>query len=175
MIRLAITAMTAAAICATPALAQFPGQAPAAPAAGAFPGAATGFQLNRPGDAELTCEQILAEANPLNVVVTSQKQAAAKAAEEQAAAAKAANGRRIAGNLLGGALAVGAQAGMMKGMLGSGLGRQAFAAANQGASAIQANANAPVQPTTAAPAPPSNEELRMQVLLSLYQAKRCGG
>ncbi len=64
---------------------------------------------------------------------------------------------------------------MMGGMLNSGAGRAAFQAANQGASAIQANANSASAPGgPAAPAPPTTEELRMQVLLSLYQAKKCG-
>jgi hypothetical protein len=173
MIRLATMAVAAAALCVTPALAQFPGQAPAAPA---FPGQATGFQVTRPTDGAMTCEQILAEANPLNELVTQQKQAAAaKLAEEQAAAEKAASGLRVAGNLLGGALALGAQAGMMRGMMNNPLARQAVTAASQGAGAIQANANAQTPAAPAAPAPPTVEEQRMAVLLALYTEKRCGG
>lgn len=173
MIRLAIAAMTATALIATPALAQFPGQAPAAPAAGGFPGA-TEFQVTRPTDAAMTCEQILAEANPLNDVVNGQKQAAAaKLAEEQAAAEKAAAGRRRMGSLLGGAIGLGAQTGMLSGALSNPLARQALTAASQGANTMQTTAAAPVAGAPASP--PTVEEQRMTVLLALYTEKRCGG
>ncbi len=45
MIRMTLTALSVATLCASPAFAQFPGQAPA-PAAG--------IQINRPTDADLT-------------------------------------------------------------------------------------------------------------------------
>jgi hypothetical protein len=160
MIRLTLAALAAAGLAASPALAQFPGQ---------------GVQLNKAGDSELSCEQILAEANPLNTIVTQQNQAAqAKAAQEQEAAAKAANGRRIAGGLMGGALAGAAQFGMMRGALNNPLGRQAVLAASQGASNMANGANAAPAAVPAAPAAPSAEQQRMTVLLGLYQAKKCG-
>ena len=168
MIRIALTAVAAAAVCATPAFAQFPGQAPAA---GGFPGQ-SGFQVTRPTDAAMTCEQILAEANPLNEIVQGQKTAAAaKLAEQQAAAEKAASGRRIGGALLGGAIGLGAQAGMLRGALNNPMARQALTAASQGANSMQGSTAAPV---ANAPAPPSVEEQRMTVLLALYTEKRCG-
>jgi hypothetical protein len=161
MIRLTAAAVAAVTLAASPALAQFPGQ----PA---------GVQINKPGDAALTCEQILAEANPLNTIVTAQKQAAdAQAAESQAAAAKSASSRRIAGGLMGGVLGGAAQFGMMRGALNNPLTRQAVLAASQGANTM-ANTPEPA-PTAAAPAaPPSAEQQRMTVLLGLYQAKACG-
>lgn len=159
MIRLTIAALAAAGLAASPALAQFPGQ---------------GVQANKAGDENLTCEQILAEANPLNTIVTQQNQAAqAKAAQDQETAAKAANGRRIAGGLMGGALAGAAQFGMMRGALNNPLSRQAVLAASQGASNM-ANGAPPPAAAPAAPAAPSAEQQRMTVLLGLYQAKKCG-
>lgn len=162
MIRLTLVTLSAVTLAASPALAQFPGQAAA-------------VQVNRPGDEALSCEQILAEANPLNTVVTAQKQAAAaKAAEDQAAAAKSANSRRIAGGLMGGALAGAAQFGMMRGALNNPLARQAVLAASQGANNMANGADATPAATAAAPAAPSPEQQRMTVLLGLYQAKKCG-
>lgn len=162
MIRLTVAAVAAVTLAASPAFAQFPGQA-------------AGVQINKPGDAALTCDQILAEANPLNTIVTAQKQAAdAKAAESQAAAAKSANSRRIAGGLMGGVLGGAAQFGMMRGALNNPLTRQAVLAASQGASTL-ANTPATVPTADATPAaPPSAEQQRMTVLLGLYQAKACG-
>ncbi len=163
MIRLTAAVLSAAALAASPALAQFPGQS-------------AGVQVNKPTDAALTCEQILAEANPLNEVVTAQNNAAnTKAAEAQAAAAKSANGRRIGAGLMGGALAGAAQFGMMRGALNNPLARQAVLAASQGASNVANSAAAAPAPAAAAPAgPPSVEQQRMTVLLGLYQTKKCG-
>ncbi len=162
MIRLTLAVLSAAALAASPALAQFPGQ----PAA---------VQVTQPGDAALTCEQILAEANPLNTIVTAQNQAAAaKVAEAEAAAAKSANSRRVAGSLMGGVLGGAAQFGMMRGALNNPLARQAVLAASQGATNM-ANAPAtPAAPAATPAAPPSVEQQRMTVLLGLYQAKKCG-
>jgi hypothetical protein len=162
MIRFTVAAIAAVTLGAGPAMAQFPGQAPAA------------VQVNRPGDAALTCEQILGEANPLNTIVTAQNQAAtAKAAEAQAAAAKSANSRRVAGGLMSGVLGGAAQFGMMRGALNNPLARQAVLAASQGATNM-ANAPATAVPVAEAPTPPSVEQQRMTVLLGLYQAKKCG-
>ena len=164
MIRFTIAAVAAATLAAGPAFAQFPGQA-AAPAA---------MEVNRATDPMLTCEQILAEANPLNTIVQAQNQAnAAKLAEAQAAAAKTANNKRIGAGLMGGALAGATQFGMMRGALNNPLARQALQAASQSANNMAANAAAAPGATPTA-LPPSLEQQRMAVLLGLYQAKRCG-
>lgn len=163
MFRLTIAAVAAVTLGAGPAMAQFPGQPVTAPP----------IEINRPTDITLTCEQILAEANPLNVIVTSQNQAAqVQAAEAAAAAQKAQNSRRVMGSVAGGLLGGAAQFGMMRGALNNPLARQALTAAPQGANNMANSTATPVATTTAAA--PSVEQQRMTVLLGLYTAKKCG-
>ncbi|MBN9319368.1 MAG: hypothetical protein J0I28_06765 [Caulobacterales bacterium] len=164
------TVAALAALVAAPAFAQAPA-VPAAPAAGAEV-----FQVLRPTDKTMTCEQISSEANMLNAVIMQQQQQNA-AAQQQAAAAeqKKAQGRAVAGRLLGLGAALGGQAAMMNGALNSPVGRGLFSAANQmAASASQAGAapaNAAAMPGM--PATVSPQQQRMNMLLANYQTKGC--
>ena len=165
-----VTVATIAALVAAPAFAQAPA-VPAAPAAGA---GAEVFQVLRPTDKTMTCEQISSEANMLNAVIMQQQQQNA-AAQQQAAAAeqKKAQGRAVAGRLLGLGAALGGQAAMMNGALNSPVGRGLFSAANQmAASASQAGA-APANAAPAMPATISPQQQRMNMLLANYQTKGC--
>jgi hypothetical protein len=124
------------------------------------------YQVLRPGDRDMSCEALGAEANALNATL------ATSAANAQKGAGARQFGRSVAGGVTGGAMKVGGR--MMLGRVIGGMtpfgGLVAVAANDAVADAAgQAIATGPSE-TPAAVAP---EQQRMNHLLGLYREKGC--
>lgn len=137
---------------------------PAAAAQDLEPGV---YQVLRPGDRDLSCEALGAEANTLNAKLM------ADANQAQKGAGAKRFGRSVAGGVTGGAMKVGGR--MMLGRVIGGMtpfGGLVAVAANDAIadSAGQAIANGPAEPAQASVTP---EQQRMNHLLGLYREKGC--
>lgn len=147
-----------------------PAAAPAAPAAA--PAAPVidpnVYQVLRPGDRAMSCEQIGAEANTLNAMLMARQAEAAKQAQ------RAKQGRGMAGGLASGVLGGAARYGLARGMVGGAF--SPFAA--QALSAVADSTSQAVGQAVAAggdvAAPTvSPEQQRMNHLLGIYREKGC--
>lgn len=173
-------------ICATAALALAAGAAvaqtpdatalPPAPAEPAAPAALPPapmidpnvYQVLRPGDRAMSCEQIGGEANTLNAQLMAEQAEAAKQAQ------RAKQGRGMAGGLASGVLGGAARYGLARGMVGGAF--SPFAA--QALSAVADSSSQAVGQAVAAggevAAPTvSPQQQRMNHLLGLYREKGC--
>lgn len=125
------------------------------------------YQVLRPGDRDMSCEALGAEANTLNAAL------ATAAAKSQRGAGAKQFGRSVAGGVTGGAMKVGGR--MMLGRVIGGMtpfgGLVAVAANDAMADATgQAIASGPSETAPAVVAP---EQQRMNHLLGLYREKGC--
>lgn len=149
----------------TPAIAVPPVEAPSAEAPYVDPNV---YQVLRPGDRAMSCEQIGGEANTLNAQLMAEQQEAARQAQ------RAKQGRGIAGGLAGGVLGGAARYGLARGMVGgafSPFAAQALSAvADSGSQAVGqavANGGEVAAPTV------SPQQQRMNHLLAIYREKGC--
>jgi hypothetical protein len=146
-----------------------PAAAPAPPAAPAAPVIDPNvYQVLRPGDRAMSCEQIGAEANTLNAQLMAEQAEAAKQAQ------RAKQGRGMAGGLASGVLGGAARYGLARGMVGGAF--SPFAA--QALSAVADSTSQAVGQAVAAggdvAAPTvSPQQQRMNHLLGLYREKAC--
>lgn len=126
------------------------------------------YQVLRPGDRAMSCEQIGAEANTLNAQLMAEQAEAAKQAQ------RAKQGRGLAGGLASGVLGGAARYGLARGMVGGAF--SPFAA--QALSAVADSTSQAVGQAVAAggevAAPTvSPQQQRMNHLLGLYREKAC--
>lgn len=126
------------------------------------------YQVLRPGDRAMSCEQIGAEANTLNAQLMAEQAEAAKQAQ------RAKQGRGMAGGLASGVLGGAARYGLARGMVGGAF--SPFAA--QALSAVADSSSQAVGQAVAAggdvAAPTvSPQQQRMNHLLGLYREKAC--
>lgn len=126
------------------------------------------YQVLRPGDRAMSCEQIGAEANTLNAQLMAEQAEAAKQAQ------RAKQGRGMAGGLASGVLGGAARYGLARGMVGGAF--SPFAA--QALSAVVDSSSQAVGQAVAAggdvAAPTvSPQQQRMNHLLGLYREKAC--
>jgi hypothetical protein len=126
------------------------------------------YQVLRPGDRAMSCEQIGAEANTLNAQLVAEQAEAAKQAQ------RAKQGRGMAGGLASGVLGGAARYGLARGMVGGAF--SPFAA--QALSAVADSTSQAVGQAVAAggdvAAPTvSPQQQRMNHLLGLYREKAC--
>ena len=126
------------------------------------------YQVLRPGDRAMSCEQIGAEANTLNAQLMAEQAEAAKQAQ------RAKQGRGMAGGLASGVLGGAARYGLARGMVGGAF--SPFAA--QALSAVADSTSQAVGQAVAAggevAAPTvSPQQQRMNHLLGLYREKAC--
>ncbi|MDP1618281.1 hypothetical protein [Phenylobacterium sp.] len=126
------------------------------------------YQVLRPGDRAMSCEQIGAEANTLNAQLMAEQAEAAKEAQ------RAKQGRGMAGGLASGVLGGAARYGLARGMVGGAF--SPFAA--QALSAVADSSSQAVGQAVAAggevAAPTvSPQQQRMNHLLGLYREKAC--
>ncbi|CAN5188860.1 hypothetical protein BH11PSE2_BH11PSE2_17710 [soil metagenome] len=166
----------AAALLASPVLAQetpAPPAPPAAPAAPVTPApdkdAAGVYQVYRTTDNQLNCVQLTSEMNNLNAAIKKQAEADAKKGRGGGA------GRQIAGGAAGGFLAGAARMGIARSIPGLGYaGAVAASAASDAAASATANAiaNGGGQ-ANAAPASASNEQQRLNRVAQLFGTKGC--
>lgn len=157
----------------TQTTAQAPGATPAESPAPVAPVAAplidsNVYQVLRPGDRAMSCEQIGAEANTLNAQLMAEQAEAAKQAQ------RAKQGRGMAGGLASGVLGGAARYGLARGMVGGAF--SPFAA--QALSAVADSTSQAVGQAVAAggevAAPTvSPQQQRMNHLLGLYREKAC--
>ncbi|MFT4935383.1 MAG: hypothetical protein ACI9LT_002080 [Pseudoalteromonas distincta] len=181
----ALALAAGAAVAQTPDAAALPPvpAAEAPPAADALPPAATAappaapaaplidpnvYQVLRPGDRAMSCEQIGAEANTLNAQLMAEQAEAAKQAQ------RAKQGRGMAGGLASGVLGGAARYGLARGMVGgafSPFAAQALSAVADSTSQAVGQAVA-VGGDVAAPTV-SPQQQRMNHLLGLYREKAC--
>jgi len=143
-----------------------PAAPPAAPAAPLID--PNVYQVLRPGDRAMSCEQIGAEANTLNAQLMAEQAEAAKQAQ------RAKQGRGMAGGLASGVLGGAARYGLARGMVGGAF--SPFAA--QALSAVADSTSQAVGQAVAAggdvAAPTvSPQQQRMNHLLGLYREKAC--
>ncbi|MDP2214231.1 hypothetical protein [Phenylobacterium sp.] len=151
---------------APPPAVEAPAVAPAAPAAPLID--PNVYQVLRPGDRAMSCEQIGAEANTLNAQLMAEQAEAAKQAQ------RAKQGRGMAGGVAGGVLGGAARYGLARGMVGGAF--SPFAA--QALSAVADSSSQAVGQAIAAggevDAPTvSPQQQRMNHLLGLYREKAC--
>ncbi|MBW0152288.1 MAG: hypothetical protein KXJ53_13850 [Phenylobacterium sp.] len=126
------------------------------------------YQVLRPGDRAMSCEQIGAEANTLNAQLMAEQAEAAQQAQ------RAKQGRGMAGGLASGVLGGAARYGLARGMVGGAF--SPFAA--QALSAVADSTSQAVGQAVAAggdvAAPTvSPQQQRMNHLLGLYREKAC--
>jgi len=126
------------------------------------------YQVLRPGDRAMSCEQIGGEANTLNAQLMAEQAEAAKQAQ------RAKQGRGMAGGLASGVLGGAARYGLARGMVGGAF--SPFAA--QALSAVADSSSQAVGQAVAAggevAAPTvSPQQQRMNHLLGLYREKGC--
>ncbi|WP_300572803.1 hypothetical protein [Phenylobacterium sp.] len=149
-----------------------PPAAPPAPAPAAQPAAPVidpnVYQVLRPGDRAMSCEQIGGEANTLNAQLMAEQAEAAKQAQ------RAKQGRGMAGGLASGVLGGAARYGLARGMVGGAF--SPFAA--QALSAVADSSSQAIGQAVAAggevAAPTvSPQQQRMNHLLGLYREKGC--
>jgi|TARA_R100000935_G_scaffold6730_1_gene14405 hypothetical protein len=146
-----------------------PAAAPAPPAAPAAPVIDPNvYQVLRPGDRAMSCEQIGAEANTLNAQLMAEQAEAAKQAQ------RAKQGRGLAGGLASGVLGGAARYGLARGMVGgafSPFAAQALSAVVDSSS--QAVGQAVATGGDVAAPTVSPQQQRMNHLLGLYREKAC--
>lgn len=174
----ALALAAGAAVAQTPESETLPPAAIAAPAESPPPAPAAApasplidpnvYQVLRPGDRAMSCEQIGAEANTLNAQLMAEQAEAAKQAQ------RAKQGRGMAGGLAGGVLGGAARYGLARGMVGGAF--SPFAA--QALSAVADSSSQAVGQAIAAggevDAPTvSPQQQRMNHLLGLYREKAC--
>jgi len=174
----ALALAAGAAVAQTPESATLPPAAVAAPAESLPPAPAAApasplidpnvYQVLRPGDRAMSCEQIGAEANTLNAQLMAEQAEAAKQAQ------RAKQGRGMAGGLASGVLGGAARYGLARGMVGGAF--SPFAA--QALSAVADSTSQAVGQAVAAggdvAAPTvSPQQQRMNHLLGLYREKAC--
>lgn len=126
------------------------------------------YQVLRPGDRAMSCEQIGAEANTLNAQLMAEQAEAAKQAQ------RAKQGRGVAGGLAGGVLGGAARYGLARGMVGgafSPFAAQALSAVADSSSQAVGQAIAAGGEEVAATVSPQQQ--RMNHLLGLYREKAC--
>ena len=126
------------------------------------------YQVLRPGDRAMSCEQIGAEANTLNAQLMAEQAEAAKQAQ------RAKQGRGMAGGLASGVLGGAARYGLARGMVGgafSPFAAQALSAVVDSSS--QAVGQAVATGGDVAAPTVSPQQQRMNHLLGLYREKAC--
>jgi hypothetical protein len=164
----ALIAMAAPALAETteptapPSAEEAPAQSAPAPAADP-----SVYQVLRPGDREMSCEALSAEANALNARLLAEQKAAAKKSRSGRF------GRQVAGGATGGAMKLGGR--MMLGRVIGGMtpfGGLVAVAAND---AIADSAGQAIANSGQADAAPElrPEQQRMNHLLALYREKAC--
>ncbi len=174
----ALALAAGAAVAQTPDPATLPPAAAAAPAESLPPAPAAApaaplidpnvYQVLRPGDRAMSCEQIGAEANTLNAQLMAEQAEAAKQAQ------RAKQGRGLAGGLASGVLGGAARYGLARGMVGgafSPFAAQALTAVVDSGS--QAVGQAVATGGEAAAPTVSPQQQRMNHLLGLYREKAC--
>lgn len=145
-----------------------PQPAPEAPAPAAPVVDPNVYQVLRPGDRQMSCAQLGAEANTLNAYLMTQQQEQAKQAQ------RAKQGRGVMGGLAGGVLGGAARYGLARGMVGGAFSPYAAQAmASVAESSSQAVGQAIAQGGDVPVATVSPEQQRMNHLLVIYREKGC--